>query len=155
MNASSLFISLHFPFPSAYFSFMWVGLVYVVNHLTIVAIWDGLLTKFWPFSKRLRSTHCRKVETCGLPVLVRSAFSVSPAPRLSELAVADANQLKGSTISIKLDLTFFNMSNVYSLHCSAFIIYFGLHINIKTKDYKYFIQMVLKYLSSVLQSRKL
>ena len=122
--------------------------------------------KFWPFGNRLRSTHCRKVETCGLPVLVRSAFSVSPAPRLSELAVADANQLKGSTIfrglklvSIKLDLTFFNMSNVYSLHCSAFIIYFGLHINmiliifiifcfdidnIKTKDYKYFIQMVSK-----------
>ena len=127
MNASSLFISLHFPFPSAYFSFMWVGLVYVVNHLTIVAIWDGLLTKFWPFGNRLRSTHCRKVETCGLPVLVRSAFSVSPAPRLSELAVADANQLKGSSIfrwlklvSIKLDLTFFNtlylFASLFSIH---------------------------------------
>ena len=32
----------------------------VVYHVTIVAIGHGLLKKFWPFSTRLRSTHCRE-----------------------------------------------------------------------------------------------
>ena len=35
-------------------------LVVVVYHVTIVAIGNGLLKKFWPLGNRLRSTHCRE-----------------------------------------------------------------------------------------------